>query len=205
METLDFSFATTENVRIKNDGEFVYIIDKEDKAWMKISSKDSDVHLSVFPKNIPAALIGEGAGTKEELKYNISCNTSERANECKRFLADFIDGGYGEKYNRGEGGWLVGLDLGDLTDVFSENMQYVSFLFDGADIEEVSKSIINIKNAKGIFACVCTDYEEASLDNYSLIVGKIYEEVSEDCNVIQQCVADKSINNKTVIHILYSV
>ena len=189
--------------RIEHSSECDCVIGKDERVWMQISSKENNVILKLFQRNIPAGFIGENEG--KELTYTLTCKTPEAAFRCKSFLADFIDRGYGEKWCRGEG-WLIALDLQDIIRTFSKEMHYHEFERDKVEISsEISNFFKESKaqHAKGIIICVyVADCEENTLLVYNEIMAVLHEVSHENC-VVQQCVMDRTMETKTTVKMLY--
>lgn len=190
--------------KIESSANYDYIIDKDNRVWMQISSKENNVILKLFQRNIPGEFIGKNEG--KELTYTLTCQTPEAAFRCKSFLTDFIDRGYGEKWCRGDG-WLIALDLQDITEVLSKEMRYHEF---ECDKNEISSAVSNFfkeskaKHVKGILICVyVADCKENTLLVCDEIMEVLHEASHGNCVVVQQCVMDKTIETKTTVKMLY--
>ena len=174
---------------------------------MRISTVENNVAWKIFPRNIPEEYIGDKAQNREELINTMICETKDDTSICRQFITDFIDSGYGEK-RYGGNGWIIALDLQDVTEVLRGEMHYYKFKCDGNEVPNTFLNFlakINIKDAKSLLICVCNDScEENKLSLYNAIMEIIYGVTSENCVIAQQCVMGKNIEKKTVINIICS-
>ena len=193
--------------KIEYSAECDYIIGKDNNIWMQISTAGNEVVLKIFPRNIPKEFIGEKAQERAELTYTLICETQEAALNCRRYLADFIDSGYGEKWYTGDG-WLLAMDFQDITDVLTDKMRYSEFKCDNKEVSTTFLNFFeesNLKDAKSILLCVyIASYEKNTLIGYNEITEKLHEATSKNCVIMQQCLVDKIIENNTAVRILYS-
>lgn len=194
----------TPECKIESSANCNYIIGKDNRVWMQISHVENNVVLKLFPCNVPIEFIGENE--TKELTYKIICENPEAAVRCKGFLADFIDRGYGEKWCRGEG-WLIALDLQDITEVLSKEMRYHEFEYDSNNISNVASNFfkeIRFIDTKNVLLCVYIAHREENTSSvYDEIMEALHEASHGNYVVVQQCVMDNMIGNKTVVRMLY--
>ena len=190
--------------KIESSANCNYIIGKDNRVWMQISSKENNVILKLFQRNIPAEFIGEN--DVKELTYTLTCKTPEAAFRCKSFFTDFIDRGYGEKWCRGEG-WLIALDLQDITEVLSKEMRYHEFECDSNNISNVASNFfkeIGFIDTQNVLVCVYIAHREENISSvYDEIIEALHEASHGNCVVVQQCVMDKIMETKTTVKMLY--
>lgn len=181
-----------------------FIIGVDNREWMQISTADNNVTWKIFPRNIPKEYIGEKAPEQEEITNTLICETQETADDCRGFIADFINRGYGEKFSAGDG-WLVALDLQDIAGVLSEGMRYCKLECDSKDASDTVFRFfekVKVKDAKGVLMCVYC--EENALSIYNGIIEALYDTANKNCVIMQQCVVDKALKNQAVVHIFCS-
>ena len=194
------------SVSVSENCGAVLVRGEDGAEWMRIDSEGRSVKLALFPRNIPKSCVGEAARSVPELKYNILCESTEAAPECKLFLAKLISSGYGEDSARSSAAWCIALDIENLTEAFSENMRYSSLPLGGDITAEASEFFERngLGEAKRAFVCTVAPMgEELALDEYhSKVIEAFDSSASEDCVVFQQLILDKSITSAT-LHVLF--
>lgn len=193
--------------KIKHSADCDFIIGRDNKTWMQISAMDNEVFWKIFPCNIPKEFIGEKSQELTALTYSMVCGTREDAIQCKHFISDFIDCGYGEKYCNGDG-WMLAMDLQDIVKFLAEKNCYRELI---CDSPEFTNTILNffkkddINNAKEVLICVRNGAcDENALLAYNAVMENLGESILENRVILHQCVKDNSIKNKILVSIIFN-
>ena len=175
------------------------IKDNFENAWMKMSVSGKTALLKIFPKCIPQSYIGKEAKSQEELIYNILCESEEEAEECGRFLADFIVCGYGNPDS--SKGWFCALDLEDITRIFSSANRYRKIPYNSAKKEELSALCkeIGLKKSNTVFVCTYNLH----LDAADKITAELANEASDNCIWWNQFVIDEACEGEGAVHLFF--